>query len=110
MSITGSLPRVSSRKVPSIRWTAWEHFPGKHVESDRLVEHVHHFLALDATVTGKDVALAEERLVRVDIASGRVVAPIGFMRVADGFRAAVMPRRICPARDHSSAELAGRRD
>jgi len=60
------------------------------VESDRLVEHVHHLFALDAAAIGKGVALVEEILVRTDIASGRVVAPIGFMRVADGFRAAVM--------------------
>ncbi|TWB45550.1 hypothetical protein FBZ98_11520 [Rhizobium sp. ERR 922] len=71
---------------------AWEHFPGKHVESDRLVEHVHHFFALDAAATGKGVALSEEILVRAAIALGRLVAPIDFTRVADGFRAAVMQR------------------
>ena len=73
-------------------WEAWQRLSGTQLASDRLVEHTHHFLALDAAATGKGVALAEERLVRADIASGRLVAPLGFARVADGFRAAVMPR------------------
>jgi len=85
-------PARHSQKSAVHTLEAWEHLSGKHVESDGLVEHVHHFLALDAASTGKGVALAEERLVRADIASGRVVAPIGFTRVADGFRVALMPR------------------
>jgi hypothetical protein len=43
------------------------------------------------------VALAEEILVCADIASRRVVAPIGFARVADGFRASVCRAYAQPA-------------
>lgn len=78
-------------------WNTWQNLSGIKLDSTRLVEHAHHFLALEAAAAGLGVALAEERLVRADIASGRLVAPLGFTRVAGGFQAMIMQRaRGCP--------------
>jgi DNA-binding transcriptional LysR family regulator len=87
-----SAPVRLVQKSAAHTWDAWQLLSGKRLVSERLVEHVHHFLALDAAATGKGVALAEERLVRADIAAGRLVAPLGFTGIKDGFRATVMPR------------------
>ena len=73
-------------------WIAWQDLSGTQLQSSKLVEHAHHFLALEAAAAGMGVALAEERLVRADIASGHLVAPFGFTRVGGGFLAMVMPR------------------
>jgi len=43
------------------------------------------------------LALAERRLVEDDLASGRLVAPFGFVSVPDGFQAAVLGNSISPA-------------
>ncbi|GHG79285.1 LysR substrate-binding domain-containing protein [Pseudodonghicola xiamenensis] len=73
-------------------WEEWMQLSGHALSSEREEIHAHHFLALGAAVAGLGIALAERRLVDEDLAAGRLVAPLGFVAVADGFRAAVMPR------------------
>lgn len=73
-------------------WDEWGQHSGIALKSEREEIHAHHFLALGAAVAGLGVALAERRLVAEDLASGRLVAPLGFVTVTGGFRAAVTPR------------------
>ncbi|MGD9863942.1 MAG: LysR substrate-binding domain-containing protein [Pseudodonghicola sp.] len=73
-------------------WGEWMQRSGVTVETEREEVHAHHFLALGSAVAGLGVALAERRLVAADLAAGRLVAPMGFVTVEGGFRAAVMPR------------------
>lgn len=92
---TGTDWRVPVRlEQPNARqnWNAWARHAGAAVQADRDAEYPHHFLCLEAAVAGLGVALAERRLVEQDLAEGRLIAPLGFVTIEDGFQASVMPR------------------
>jgi LysR family glycine cleavage system transcriptional activator len=73
-------------------WKNWSHLSGRSFFAIRTVEFPHHFLALDAAAAGLGVALAERRLVEPRLAVGDLMAPFGFSKVLDGFRAMITPR------------------
>lgn len=65
-------------------WHMWMRLADVDFRAEQEVEHAHHLLALEAAAAGLGVALAERRLVDQDLASGRLVAPLGFMTVPGG--------------------------
>lgn len=73
-------------------WDEWMRHSDTAIIAEREEIHAHHFLALGAAAAGLGVAMAEWRLVADDLASGRLIAPLGFVTMPGGFRAAVMPR------------------
>lgn len=73
-------------------WETWERLSGVVLSADHDAEHAHMFLALEAAAAGLGVALAERRLVDGDLATGRLVAPLGFERLAGGFVAVITER------------------
>ncbi|MEO1531031.1 MAG: LysR substrate-binding domain-containing protein [Pseudomonadota bacterium] len=83
-------------------WQAWEELSGLQLAAAREVEHPHHFLAIEAASAGLGLAMAEKRIVAADLSAGRLIAPLGFVTVKDGFQAAVMPRA---AKRRSAAAL-----
>ena len=83
--------RLSQQNAQHI-WAAWTQRGGRTLDAGRDIEHAHHFLALEAAAAGLGVALAERRVVEADLETGRLVAPLGFIEVKDGFQAFVTPR------------------
>lgn len=76
-------------------WAVWEEISDVVILSPELREHPHHILALEAAAAGMGVALTVRRLVAHDLDQGRLVAPLGFIEVPDGFHAA-LPRNRPP--------------
>ena len=72
-------------------WEAWGHLSGTALHATRETSYPHHILALEAAAAGLGVSIAERRLVEEDLASGRLVAPMGFSTVAEGLQAFVTP-------------------
>ncbi|MDP3339952.1 LysR substrate-binding domain-containing protein [Frigidibacter sp.] len=73
-------------------WQEWMRLADVEFRAEQEVEHAHHLLALEAAAAGLGVALAERRLVDQDLATGRLVAPSGFMTVPGGLLVTVTPR------------------
>ena len=78
-------------------WSAYEELIGRRVIALRQQDFPHHLLALEAAAAGLGVGLADARLVVEDIASQRLVAPLGFTTIPDGLRAVILPRGKCKA-------------
>jgi len=72
-------------------WDAWRRLSGVALRAARDSAYPHHILALEAAAAGLGVAVAERRLVADDLASGRLIAPLGFVRVSNGLQAIVTP-------------------
>jgi LysR family transcriptional regulator, glycine cleavage system transcriptional activator len=72
-------------------WAEWGRLAGTSLVADHDLVHPHHLLALEAAAAGLGVALAELHLVETDLASGRLVAPLGLVTVPEGFQATVKP-------------------
>ncbi|MFC0220387.1 DNA-binding transcriptional LysR family regulator [Pseudochelatococcus lubricantis] len=83
--------RLLQAGVPQ-SWREWMLRAGETLHAEHDVEYAHHFLALEAAAAGLGVALAERRLVEQDLATRRLIAPLGFVSVEGGLQAAVMPR------------------
>jgi len=73
-------------------WQMWMRLADVEFRAEQEVEHAHHLLALEAAAAGLGVALAERRLVDQDLATGRLVAPLGFKAVPGGLLVVVTPR------------------
>ncbi|WP_377293832.1 LysR substrate-binding domain-containing protein [Rhizobium sp. SG2393] len=73
-------------------WGAWAALTGVSISADREVELMHQTLALESAAAGLGIAMAERRLVASDLATGRLVAPAGFVTVKDGLHAHVTAR------------------
>jgi LysR family transcriptional regulator, glycine cleavage system transcriptional activator len=73
-------------------WAEWTQRTGQTLQAEHETDFPHHFLALEAAAAGLGVALAERRLVDGDLASGRLMAPAGFVVVEGGLQAGVLPR------------------
>lgn len=73
-------------------WAAYGDLMGRRIDAEHQIEYPHHILALEAAAAGLGVALAEARLVENDLASGRLIAPFGFITIEDGFQAAITSR------------------
>ena len=71
-------------------WAVWEDLSGQPVTGKAEQEHPHHILALEAAAVGMGVSLSEYRLVAEDLASGRLIAPLGFVAFKGGFQAGIM--------------------
>ncbi len=79
-------------------WPAWEAATGRGVAAERDTAFPHNGLCIEAALSGLGIALVEQVLVRDDLAAGRLVAPCGFHRFADGFAAVPAPDRpLSPA-------------
>jgi LysR family transcriptional regulator, glycine cleavage system transcriptional activator len=68
-------------------WTAWQDNSGLVVRNDAELNFPHTHLCIEAAVSGLGVALVEQRMVRDDLAAGRLIAPCGFVPFADGLAA-----------------------
>lgn len=73
-------------------WRHWEQLSGVSIAFDKESEHAHHFMAIEAAAASLGMAMAEYRLVQHDLSSGRLLAPMGFQKIPDGFQTLVMPR------------------
>ncbi|WP_420003303.1 LysR substrate-binding domain-containing protein [Arenibacterium sp. LLYu02] len=71
-------------------WEAWSALSGKTLRAAREASYPHHILALEAAAAGLGISIAERRLVEEDLASGRLIAPFGFITVKDGLLARIM--------------------
>ncbi|AWB25060.1 LysR family transcriptional regulator [Methylobacterium currus] len=79
-------------------WPAWEAATGMRVAAERDIAFPHNGLCIEAALSGLGVALVEQVLVRDDLAAGRLVAPCGLHRFADGFAAVpAADRPLSPA-------------
>lgn len=68
-------------------WALWEAGSGQRIAYDSELQFPHTHLCLEAAVSGLGVALVERRMVRDDIAGGRLVAPCGFTDFTEGLAA-----------------------
>lgn len=75
-----ALPRLETRTRPHI-WQEWTSLTGKTLQEGtaqlRIFDHYH--LTIEAAINGLGVAIAPWHVVAGDIASGRLVAPHGFV-------------------------------
>ena len=71
-------------------WEAWSALTNITLRAEREVAYPHHILAIEAAAAGLGISIAERRLVESDLASGRLVAPFGFVTVKDGLLAQIM--------------------
>lgn len=72
-------------------WREWGARAGVMLGAQHDLEYPQHVLALEAAAAGLGLALAERRLVEQDLATGRLIAPFGFVTVPGGLRATVSP-------------------
>ncbi|WNJ92823.1 LysR substrate-binding domain-containing protein [Bosea sp. 685] len=70
-------------------WTDWEQESGLTVAHEAELRFPHTHLCIEAALAGLGVALVEQRMVRDDLATARLVAPCGFLPFEDGL--AVVP-------------------
>ncbi|CUH81092.1 Gcv operon activator [Tritonibacter multivorans] len=82
--------RLTHAGAPNL-WQAWEKLTGQPVSADHQQEHPHHILALEAAAAGMGVSISEFRVAETDLIQGRLIAPLGFFPMKDGFQAGVMP-------------------
>ncbi|MBS7813119.1 LysR substrate-binding domain-containing protein [Roseococcus pinisoli] len=80
-------------------WNIWQAGSGLAVVHEAELRFPHTHLCLEAALSGLGVALVEQRIVRDDLAAGRLVAPCGFTPFADGLAA-------IPASEHAASPAA----
>ncbi|KMO44830.1 LysR family transcriptional regulator [Methylobacterium tarhaniae] len=79
-------------------WPAWEAATGVRIAAERDIAFPHNGLCIEAALSGLGVAVVEHMLVRDDLAAGRLVAPCGLHRFANGFAAVpAADRPLSPA-------------
>ncbi|GJD51532.1 HTH-type transcriptional regulator TrpI [Methylobacterium crusticola] len=89
--------RIGHEYTPG-SWPTWEARTGWEVRADRDLTFPHTGLCIEAALSGLGLALVERRLVREELAAGRLVAPCGFHRFAGGFAAVPAAERgLAPA-------------
>lgn len=74
-------------------WDTWQNNAGKRVRSENDLMFPHTHLCIEAALSGLGVALVERRMVRDEIAGGRLIAQCGFVRFDDGLAAVPTSRR-----------------
>jgi DNA-binding transcriptional LysR family regulator len=74
-------------------WDDWSALTDVRIEAKRELSFPHTHLCLEVALQGMGVALVERRLVAQDLASGRLVAPYGFIAFKDGLAAIPSARR-----------------
>lgn len=91
----GQVYRCANRFVQEVAphtWDSWSALSGIHVLAEHDQSFPHSFLALEAAAAGMGIAMAERRLVEVELAQGRLVAPFGFHTIEQGLGAIVTQR------------------
>jgi len=73
-------------------WTTWEELGGARVRSSREISFEHFWLSIEAAVAGLGYTMGPYPLVEQELASGRLVAPHGFLRGPCGY-VALTPTR-----------------
>ncbi len=99
VAVDGAICAVATRIVHEQQehaWEAWQAVTGRVVRWTAELSFPHTHLCLEGALSGLGVALTERRLIREDLASGRLAAPCGFVTVAGGF-AAVLPAERPPS-------------
>ncbi|MEJ8474651.1 LysR substrate-binding domain-containing protein [Roseibium algae] len=66
-------------------WKTWEDKAGIRVSAEQTISYPHTFLSLEAAIAGLGAVIAEWRLVEQDVQEGKLLAPFGFLTIADGF-------------------------
>jgi len=96
--IEGGTLTVQSRCVQELPGDVWGEYArrtGIRIVSESAIAYPHTFLVIEAALAGFGAALVERRLVEEELADGRLVAPFGFFRIANGF-GAIVPGRARP--------------
>lgn len=89
-------------------WELWQARAGLGVEAGGEASFPHTHLCIEAALAGLGVALVERRLVREELAAGRLVAPCSFVAFPDGLAAVpTSDRAISPAARAFLTWLAG---
>lgn len=94
--------RCSTRIVhehTSRAWSVWQDASSLRIQHKTELSFPHTHLCMEAALSGLGVALVEQRMVRDDLAAGRLVAPCGFIPFADGLA-------IVPASEHAASPAA----
>ncbi|UFN48636.1 LysR substrate-binding domain-containing protein [Roseomonas sp. OT10] len=68
-------------------WELWQARSGTEVQAGATLAFPHTHLCIEAAIAGIGVALVERRLVRDDLAQGRLLAPCGFTPFPEGIAA-----------------------
>ena len=68
-------------------WETWEALSGRTVSCEAELRFPHTHLLIEGALSGLGVALVEGRLVREELAAGRLLAPLGFTPFAEGLAA-----------------------
>lgn len=80
-------PTIIAHEHTSSAWDIWQANAELTVTYRSELRFPHTHLCIEAALSGLGVALVERRMVRDDIAAGRLVAPCGFVALADGLAA-----------------------
>jgi DNA-binding transcriptional LysR family regulator len=86
-SLRLSCPTRIAHEYTSRAWSVWQDNSGLLVEHKAELGFPHTHLCIEAALAGLGVALVERRMVRDDLAAGKLVAPCGFTPFADGLAA-----------------------
>jgi LysR family transcriptional regulator, glycine cleavage system transcriptional activator len=79
-------------------WTTWAERAGRALDCRAELRFPHTHLCIEAALAGLGLALVEQRLVREELASGRLLAPCGFTPFPEGLAALpTSPRAASPA-------------
>lgn len=76
---------VSSNNLKA--WDAWGKLAGKRVSADHDIQMPQTNLIIEGAVNGIGIAVLERRLIEEELQDERLVAPLGFQTVTDGFGA-----------------------
>jgi DNA-binding transcriptional LysR family regulator len=87
------VPVRIAHEFTSRAWDAWQAASGLAVEAAQELRFPHSHLCLEAALAGLGVALMEQRLVRDELAQGRLIAPCGFTGFAEGLAAVPLSDR-----------------
>ena len=79
-------------------WAMWAERAGRRLDCREELRFPHTHLCIEAALAGLGLALVERRLVREELASGRLLAPCGFIPFPEGLAALpTSPRAASPA-------------
>lgn len=90
VAIDGRQARVATRIIHDQQahaWDAWQAAAGWRLAWDAELSFPHTHLCIEGALSGLGATLVERRLVRDDLAAGRLVAPCGFVGFRGGFAA-----------------------
>lgn len=82
-------PRLVSRSHPTA-WADWTSRTGRPPPTGPMIEFDHQQTLIEAAVAGLGIAVTQSVLIEADLASGRLIAPFGF--IGDGARFAAFSR------------------